>query len=311
MNKCELTKKGISILLSVETPKSEIMTLYDDHLKICEECLDFLDKGTADYKIIDEPDEKLVKEARLLLREKLYRLKLKRQISVFAYVSKWIRGPVFRYAFVPVCTLLIGVLIGRSIYRVPDINVSNIPLKTDKIVDQGNFMIKKLLVSVDKDEETVDLNFELAKEMNISGDVNNSEILNFLTYAVKNPVSTGTKFKCLDLLADRTEKEVKDALVFASTYDKNPGIRLEAVKSLKNFEIDKDLTNSFLEILRKEKNPAIKIEVIDAIKKVEDPLIFAFLEESYLKEKNRYIKYKIKGILETYRKKGQVPDNEN
>ena len=37
---------------------------------------------------------------------------------------------------------------------------------------------------------------------------------------------------------------MKDALVFASTYDKNPGIRLEAVKSLKNFEITKDQTTS-------------------------------------------------------------------
>lgn len=311
MNKCDLTKKGISILLSVETPRSEIMSLYADHLKECENCLNFLEKGVADYKIIDEPDEKLIGEARLKLRENLYKFKLKKQVSIFSSILRLIKGPVVKYVFVPVCTLLIGILIGRWIYDVPDISVSNIPMKTEKLVSKGDFAIKKLLVSVDKDEATVDLNFELAKEMNISGDVNNSEILNFLTYAVKNPVSSGTKFKCLDLLAGRKEEEVKDALIFASTYDKNPGIRLEAVKSLKNFKIDNELKNSYLEIFRKEKNPAIKIEVLDALKETDDPLIFAFLEESYLKEKNRYIKFKIKGILETQRKKDRISENEN
>ena len=79
MKKHEMVKKGISILLSVDTPVSEIMDLYGDHIAECSECSEALEKGIVDYKIIDEADETLLRNARLQLREKLYNIKFRKE----------------------------------------------------------------------------------------------------------------------------------------------------------------------------------------------------------------------------------------
>ena len=302
MNDHEMVKKGISILLSIETPVSEIMELYEDHIKACKECSALLEQGKVDFKMIDEPDETLLRNARLQLREKLYGIKFKAEKTFLNYLLNFLRNPVFKYAFMPAVTLIIGLFIGKTVYEIPEIRVLDIPMKSQNVMEEGDFRIKNLLVSFDPTVSQVDLNFELAKEMSIKGGSDSYEVMNFLLYALKNPVSVGTKLKCLDLLSDRKNPEVKESLMFASEYDRNPGVRLAAVKSLKKFELDEDLVRSYLEILRKEKNPAVKVEVLDALKNSDQELVIAFLEENLPKEKNRYLQYKIKKILEKQNK---------
>jgi len=303
MNKCNLIKKGISVLLSVDTPKSEIMKIYAGHLKECDDCLDYLSKGVPDFKIVEDPDEDLLHKARMELREELYKLKYKEKESVLNKLTKFFRTTVFGYGFAPVLSLIIGIFIGKMVFGTPGVTISNIPLKDNRLISRGDFEVKNLLVSIDKDVSKVDLNFEIAREVSISGDADNLEVINFLTYALKQPISVGKKLKCIKLLKDRRENIVKSALTFVALYDNNPGVRLEAVKNLRNFKLDEELTGTYLEILRKERNPAIKVESIKALKHSKNKDVFAVLADNILKEKNTYIKYLIKQVIEKYGQK--------
>ena len=102
------------------------------------------------------------------------------------------------------------------------------------------------------------------------------------------------------------DNETKNALLTVMLTDKNPGVRLEALKVLKRLPYDEIIKQGFLTVLTSDTTSGLRIEAVNAISElIEKGLSFSQDELSLLKERlinddNDYIKFRSATILKEY-----------
>ncbi|MCC6638867.1 MAG: HEAT repeat domain-containing protein, partial [Ignavibacteriaceae bacterium] len=98
---------------------------------------------------------------------------------------------------------------------------------------------------------------------------------------------------------------IKEALVSAASNDENPGVRLQALKTLASLPFDDEIKKTYLHVLVNDKVPGNRIEAINSlVKAIEsgfkaDDEILSVFKNQLEQEENPYIKIRAKTILDS------------
>lgn len=102
----------------------------------------------------------------------------------------------------------------------------------------------------------------------LTGNVDNSDVRDVLTYVVKSGerFDSGLRLDCLDALRARAENgEVRSALLCAARRDPNPAVRLKALEALRASASDDAVRDALLQALKHDSNPGVRVEAVNLL----------------------------------------------
>lgn len=290
----------------------EKKNLFEKHIKSCDECK----KELASYKNLFADIEtdsqkslnpKLMMEARLELRGLLRaeRNNISTATKIKNTIISFLIKPV-GMAFSGVSVLLIGLFIGYLFFNSP---VTTTEYLYDPLNDQVKISHIQFL-DPDPSNGKVEFTFNAIKSGHYKGNINDPYAQKILTYAILNEQNPGTRLNSLNVInaANKNEFdiEIKSTLISVAKFDDNPGVRREALKSLKEIPLDSEIKNALIYVLLNDTSAGIRIDAInnlvDASKKG-----FGFsnsdisiLKEKIQADKNNYVRFQANNIIKEY-----------
>ncbi|HUE54438.1 MAG TPA: HEAT repeat domain-containing protein [Candidatus Udaeobacter sp.] len=115
---------------------------------------------------------------------------------------------------------------------------------------------------------TVQLRLSAEQPLELSGNVNDSDMQQVLTYVVENGerFDAGVRLDCLDALkAAVRNQEVRRALMAAARKDQNPAVRMKALESLRGEAADDAVRQVLLDALQHDANPGVRVEAVNVL----------------------------------------------
>jgi HEAT repeats len=250
----------------------------EDMLRDSEECRAELDQlkrlhtVLAQYKPAPVSDEELGAaraELRMTIRHEQTRVSWTRKISDFVADSVFVQ---YKYALGSVAAVAVGFLVGYAVFSTPARDNSSLfqQASNESAVNPGQTQIVNVhFLNQDVERGKIDLTFDAVTPMHIEGNVNDPRITAILAKALVNERNPGVRLKTVSAISDRgriqpsVEREVKTSLIAVLKYDKNPGVRQEALKALQKFPVDDDIVEAILYVLKNESNTGLRIAAIN------------------------------------------------
>jgi len=291
---------------------TEKKRVFEDHIKSCTDCAGELESYKNLFADISEDskssiDPKLLLEARLELRGflKAQKNKISYSNNIKDYFASFFYKPV-GLAVSGFSLLLIGLFIGYMVFNSPLVNeIKTNSTKSDPVRIQNiNF------IDSDPSDGEVEFTFETVQSERMKGNVNDSELQKILTYAVLNEQNPGTRLNSINVInANQTQKpddEIKSTLITVAKFDNNPGVRIEALKSLNKLPADEEIKNTLIYVLLNDTIAGIRIEAINGLVDASKTGInlnqkdLISLRDKIQTENNNYIRYQAKNIIKEY-----------
>ena len=151
---------------------------------------------------------------------------------------------------------------------------------------------------------TVEITYDKLVPTTAKGDINDPRIQQLLLLASRSQANSGVRIDSVNLLSQKSdENNVREVLMSALRYDKNPGVRLKALEGLKGvIKTDTRVRDAVLEALLHDTNSGVRSEALRVLQPVKaDSSVRITLEELARNDKNSYIK------LESERMLGSLP----
>jgi HEAT repeats/Putative zinc-finger len=121
---------------------------------------------------------------------------------------------------------------------------------------------------------TLTLNASAEQPFVLSGNVDDSEMRQVLTYVVENGerFDAGVRLDCLDALKARArDEEVRRALLTAARKDRNPAVRMRALESLRDAAADDAVRQTLLDALEHDSNSGVRVEAVNLLVRSLEP----------------------------------------
>ena len=125
-----------------------------------------------------------------------------------------------------------------------------------------------------------------------------------------NEQNPGTRLNSINVInatqSNKFDAETKGALIAAAKYDSNSGVRMEALKSLKEIPVDKEIKDALIYVLMNDTSSGIKIKAInslvDAAKKGFDfdSNDISLLQKQANADENKYVRFQATNIIKEY-----------
>jgi len=150
----------------------------------------------------------------------------------------------------------------------------------------------------------VEITYDKLVPTTAKGDINDPRIQQLLLLASRNQANSGVRIDSVNLLSQKSgENNVREVLMSALRYDKNPGVRLKALEGLSGvIKTDTRVRDAVLEALLHDTNTGVRSEALHVLQPVKaDSSVRITLEELVRNDKNSYIK------LESERMLGSLP----
>ena len=285
--------------------------LFEDHISTCKECAQEL----IEYKKLFEEfnkdnkqtiDPQFLNEARSELRGYLRAQRNKSSNSNYFLnsLSRFLFRPI-GFAFSGIILLVLGGFISYLIFNPLNEKIDdNLQLPERLKIQNINF------IDSDPSDGEVEFTFETVKSDRMKGNVNDIELQKILTYAVLNEQNPGTRLNSINVInANQTQKpddEIKSTLITVAKFDNNPGVRIEALKSLNKLPADEEIKNTLIYVLLNDTSAGIRIEAINGLVDASKTGISLNQEDlTSLRDKiqiddNNYIRYQAKNIIKEY-----------
>lgn len=258
--------------------------------------------------------ESLLAESRSELREKLREEKAKQPfLGKVAERFTMIFRDYYKPALAGVATLAVGFLIAMIMYSPGQQKAMQAGgVLTQLLSLQGDVRINDVKYE-QPDPATGDLSlsFTVSKEMNITGTLADEPVQTVLLRSLTSGENAGTRLTSVNLVAQQGAGKLNDeaarkAFITIAKQDPNPGVRLEAVKVLKDFAYDDNIKNTYLHVIENDINAGIRIEAIknltEAIKAGNRPDedVLRTLNVKAEEDENNLVRVKAKTILKEY-----------
>lgn len=293
--------------------------LFEKHLETCSECTKELEiykalfnKISVDSKI--EIDTDLLTASRRELRERL--LSQRSHITLSQRIIENILAVLVRpvgFALSGVSVLLVGLFIGFLIFNTPaPIGVvQSADGQNINIASHANIRVSNIkFIDSDPSDGEVEFTYDIVKQGHLKGSVSNPDVQNILTYALLNEQNPGTRLNSLNVInanqTQQSDEEIKSSLITVAKFDDNPGVRREAVKSLKEFPADEDIKNTLIYVLLNDTSSGIRIEAINGLVDVSKRGInlnqkdLTLLRGKIQTDNNKYVRFQAKNIIKEY-----------
>jgi len=115
---------------------------------------------------------------------------------------------------------------------------------------------------------TVQLQLSAEQPLELSGNVNDGDMQQVLTYVVENGerFDAGVRLDCVDALkAAASNQQVRRALIAAARKDQNPAVRMKAIEALRAQATDEAVRQVMLDALQHDANPGVRVEAVDVL----------------------------------------------
>ncbi len=313
-----LYKKWLEVYLYGELTDPELAEL-KQHIEKCEECRKDFDaktrlKNILSEKKLEEPDEKLLIEARQELRAAL-RIERNR-IPFWKRVSEKLFRPMempFRYALGAAATLVIGIFIGYMVFK-PGTEVEPITTQLNpgnSVFLESGTQISNVRVNPSSDNGTIEFTFDAVKPVHIKGNIDDERIQKVLLYSMLNERNPGARLNSLSIINSKAPKnfdvDIKDAVISVVKHDENPGVRREALELLNKLPFDNEVKGAYLYVLSNDINSAMRIEAINNLSRalkqgytLDQGELMQF-KDKFQDDENNYVRYRAQTVLKEFK----------
>jgi hypothetical protein len=150
------------------------------------------------------------------------------------------------------------------------------------------------------DSNKVIIKYDALTPQTTEGDINDPKIQRLLLMAARAARNSDVQLGSIDILKSRPEDDaVREALVYALRYDKNPGVRLKALDGLKSYvKGDQHVRDAVLDALLHDSNAGVRTEAISLLDPVKaDSSVREALQVLATRDQNKYISSEARRIL--------------
>jgi len=258
----------------------------EGHLAVCADCAEqlaqeqvLLESLTEMARPADAVDVTglLLAQCRSDLAEKLDELAApvqKEHWQPFGWARRWM---ILRPVWSGTALVVFGVVLGTQLLpwlqtandvAGPAVNVLAAPKLTDEQLSKMAVSGIRFSPAQGAAGEDIQLHLNAEQPMELSGNVNDSDVRRVLTYMVKNGerFDTGMRLDCLDALKSRVDDaQVREVLLFAARKDENAAVRIKALESLRDSADDEAVHETLLGILAHDPSPGARIETVNLL----------------------------------------------
>jgi len=163
--------------------------------------------------------------------------------------------------------LVIGILVGRFILQnSQEMNPTLTAYNVQEIID--NNRLNDIKIS-EVSNATNDVSFDLSwnNGARIEGNRSDPNIQKLLAYALVKANNSGTRLHSAKIMEGMSSNnvEILNALIHSVKYDDNPGVRLKALRALKNYSLNDTIRDACIFVLQNEVSAAIRMEAIQIL----------------------------------------------
>ncbi len=259
-------------------------TVLDHHLTTCERCRVDFDELKRIHTMMAHHRPTAIQEPFLQEVRRNLRLRIQSDSenkSLWANVRSLIDGilaPRLQVALGGVATLVMGILVGYFVFKVP--SEKNLVMRqtafSSSAMEAGESQITNIRF-LDRNTQNgdVEFTFETMTPVRIRGNVNDENVQKVLARALVSDQNAGIRLRAVNMIGTKAEQklfgrpgldaQVKTALITALQHDRNLGVRKEALNVLKNYLPDSAIVRAFLSTLANEKNTGLKIAAINSL----------------------------------------------
>ena len=288
----------------------------NSHLKECETCRQEFELLKNDLKKIPNEfnvknEEQILNDARNSLRriiieensKSAHKNKSQNLLSFFAL-------PKFSFAFGGAVLFLLGFLFSFLILK----NQNENPLQTKNnarnisYLNQEGMRLNNInFIYTNPNTGEIQVSFEAVKPVIVTGNIKDKNIQNILKYSMLEDKNPGTRLNTINFIKNdkstQFDDEVKQAIITVVKYDKNPGVRMEALKFLSSLQLDKEVKQALLFVLMNDKNSAMRIGAINKLAEAANKGLLLKNDLKQMKrkiytDKNNYVRLTVKKVLE-------------
>jgi hypothetical protein len=250
-----------------------------------------------------EPSANLLTSSRMRLQEALEHAEQSRGLSRWIFdVHGWLHQLKLSPALAAVL-LMVG-FVGGAITTFTTQKDRKVSGPETPIVrpEESNVIGSIKNITQDPNSNKVAITYDRVVPETAEGSIDDPQIQRLLLVASRNNINSGVRMDSVDVLTKNPDNDrVREALIFALRYDKNPGVRLKALEGLKDYvKKDRRVRDVMLEALVRDENSGVRVEAIKSLQSVmADTSVRATLQELADRDKNKYIRYESQRALAT------------
>ena len=292
---------------------------FEKHLETCSECKKEFEKYKSVINNISEygntiVDDKVLMESRQELRGAIRHEKSK--VNSFHLIFEKITSFIIKpsgLAISAITVLLMGLLIGYLIFNVRSAsdlkNLDVDQLLSNVLKNYLNITDVKIINSNPATGE-VEFSYDITKTESVKGNVNDPRVKSLLSYAVLNEQNPGIRLNSLNFINAsqnlKLDDELRQTIFTVAKYDKNPGVRREALQFIREVPFNNDVKNTLIYVLLNDTSSGVRIEAMNIISEAakkgatfnnQDLTIF---KENLENDKNNYVRFLAKNIIKEY-----------
>jgi Putative zinc-finger len=155
-------------------------------------------------------------------------------------------------------------------------------------------------ITQDSGTDRINIKYDTVSTSEAQGSLNDQRIQQLLLFAARNNYNSGVRMDSVDLLTKKPDvSQVRDALIYALSYDTNPGVRLKALDGLGSFvKDDVRVRDVVLQALVNDSNPGVRTEALRLIEPAKaDGSVRGVLMTLAAKDQSQYIKSQARTML--------------
>ena len=287
----------------------------ETHLKLCPACRQALEQlvqleHQIPRKPLIEPDEEVLKGLRHVVSLKLARQNRQNSQSwtPFTFIKPM---PAFQVGF-SLLLLAFGFLIGRQWPGQPQPQSLSLQdlLLTGQTIRSEDKIIAPYMASVEKlainpQDGTIEITYNTVNDIRVKGTSQDPTVQQVLQYAMLDDSSPSIRLnaiKAVSYIAEQEQNitpELATGLEQLLQTEENPGIRLMAVKALKQLPLTDSLKELFVRILLHDDYAPMRMEAIDALSQVPLDKSSESVLQAAKQDTSTYISNRAEKLLET------------
>lgn len=295
--KCDWTKENLVLYIYDELADDAKFEI-ENHIRGCIACREELESANALKRDMSampmlEVSPNLLAASRMQLQESLEHAEQNR--STWGMFIFDFAGWMNQIKLAPALTaalLMIGFAGGTiTTWKLAGNGTTPIPYVTPETKDVGVASIESILT--DPTSNNVTIKYDTLHPQTLVGSADDPRIQQLLLLATHSNRDSDVRLDSIDLLKDRAgDNDVRDALISALRYDKNPGVRLKSLDGLKSYvRNDVHVRDAVLEALLHDDNAGVRSEAIGLLDPVKaDSSIREALERLAKSDPNQFIR---------------------
>jgi len=260
----------LSILYLYDELELDERADFEAHVAGCEACRTGMEKAKGFGKVLEacpkpEPSPDLLAHCRMALDETLDQEHLGWRAMVRGWL--WSAGPALAPRAATIAALLIfGFGLGWTLRPRFDSTQPVSSAGQASSFDLNNYRVRSISqVAQDPQSGGVRITLDAERRVTLEGSLDDPRIRDVLVNTMRNYDNPGIRRDTLDVLrADPEEPSIRRALMQA-LYDGNPGVRLEALKTVNHMECLSDTHGALIKVAETDPNLGVRTAAIDVL----------------------------------------------